>query len=73
MTTGGVNELIPLGDLLIGVEASRFVALRNIDEARRIYAYRSLTEVREFTDKDELSDDEVLPGFSTPVADLFEL
>ena len=41
-------------------------------EAQRIYAYRSLTEVREFTDDDELSDDELLPGFSTPVAELFE-
>ena len=42
-------------------------------EAQRIYAYRSLTEVQEFTEKDELSGDEVLPGFSAPVAELFEI
>jgi len=39
---------------------------------KTIYAYRSLTDVREFTEKDTLTGDEVLPGFSVPVADLFE-
>jgi Uma2 family endonuclease len=39
---------------------------------KTIYAYRSLTDVREFTEKDTLTGDEVLPGFSVLVADLFE-
>ena len=37
-----------------------------------VYAYRSLTDVREFTAADTLTGDEVLPGFSVPVASLFE-
>ncbi|MCK6626096.1 MAG: Uma2 family endonuclease [Anaerolineae bacterium] len=41
-------------------------------QARCVYAYRSLTEVREFTENDELLGDEVLPGFSEKVARLFE-
>lgn len=41
-------------------------------EARIVYAYRSLTDVREFTDSETLIGDDVLPGFSVPVADLFE-
>ncbi|MCS7289363.1 MAG: Uma2 family endonuclease [Roseiflexus sp.] len=41
-------------------------------QARRVYAYRSMTDVREFTDVDELPGDDVLPGFSVPVAALFE-
>ena len=41
-------------------------------EARCVYAYRSLTDVREFTEKDELPGDEVLPGFAVKVAQLFE-
>ncbi|HSB71108.1 MAG TPA: Uma2 family endonuclease [Candidatus Methylomirabilis sp.] len=40
--------------------------------ARTIYAYRSLTGLREFTANDLLSGDEILPGFSVPVARLFE-
>ncbi|MCS6941107.1 MAG: Uma2 family endonuclease, partial [Roseiflexus sp.] len=40
--------------------------------ARRVYAYRSMTDVREFTEADELPGDDVLPGFSVPVAALFE-
>ena len=40
---------------------------------RTVYAYRSLTDVREFTEADTLTGDEdVLPGFSMPVAKLFE-
>ncbi len=39
---------------------------------KTIYAYRSLTDVREFTEKDALTGDEVLPGFTVSVADLFE-
>jgi Uma2 family endonuclease len=40
--------------------------------AKTVYAYRSLTDVREFTKNDHLPGDEVLPGFSVKVADLFE-
>lgn len=40
--------------------------------ARTIFAYRSLTEVREYTEKDALTGDEVLPGFSVPVPSFFE-
>lgn len=40
--------------------------------SRTVYAYRSLTDVREFTEKDALPGDDVLPGFTVPVARLFE-
>ena len=39
---------------------------------KTVYAYRSLTDAREFTAADALTGDEVLPGFSVKVADLFE-
>jgi len=39
---------------------------------KTVYAYRSLTDVREFTENDALTGDEVLPGFSVKVAELFE-
>lgn len=39
--------------------------------AKTIYAYRSLTDVREFTEEDDLPGDDVLPGFSVPVTTLF--
>jgi Uma2 family endonuclease len=39
---------------------------------RTVFAYRSITDVREFTDRDELPGDDVLPGFAAPVAQLFE-
>lgn len=43
------------------------------DPATRIvYTYRSLTDVREFGEADTLTGDDVLPGFSVPVASLFE-
>ncbi len=42
-------------------------------QARMVYAYRSMTEVREFTEADELPGDDVLPGFSVKVAELFEI
>ncbi|MFN8453377.1 MAG: Uma2 family endonuclease [Anaerolineae bacterium] len=42
-------------------------------QARRIYVYRSMTEIREFTEDDELPGDDVLPGFSVKVAELFEI
>jgi len=41
-------------------------------ETRTVYAYRSLTDVREFGEADTLTGDDVLPGFSVPVASLFE-
>jgi Uma2 family endonuclease len=40
--------------------------------ARTVYAYRALTEVREFKETDLLPGDDILPGFSVPVANLFE-
>jgi Uma2 family endonuclease len=40
-------------------------------EARIVYAYRSLTNVTEFRDTDQLTAEDVLPGFSVPVAELF--
>jgi Uma2 family endonuclease len=39
--------------------------------ARTVFAYRSLTDVREFTENDALPGDDVLPGFSVAVASLF--
>ena len=39
---------------------------------RTIYAYRSLTDIREFTANDVLPGDDILPSFSVPVARLFE-
>jgi Uma2 family endonuclease len=39
--------------------------------ARAVFAYRSLTDVREFTEEDDLPGGDVLPGFSAPVAALF--
>lgn len=41
-------------------------------KVKSVYAYRSLTNVREFTKNDNLPGDDVLPGFSAKVAELFE-
>lgn len=41
-------------------------------ESHTVSAYRSLTDVREFTERDTLPGDDVLPGFSVPVSSLFE-
>jgi len=41
-------------------------------DARVVYAYRSLTDVREFKEGDNLIGDDVLPGFEVSVASLFE-
>ena len=41
-------------------------------ESRTVYAYRSMTDIREFAVNDELPGDDVLPGFSVKVAELFE-
>jgi Uma2 family endonuclease len=40
-------------------------------ERRYVLAYRSLLEVERFAEGDVLMDEEILPGFSLPVADLF--
>ena len=40
--------------------------------ARRVMVFRSLTDVRELTETDQLSGDDVLPGFAVGVATLFE-
>lgn len=40
--------------------------------SRTVYAYCSTTDVREFIEADALPGDDVLPGFSTEVASLFE-
>lgn len=40
-------------------------------ELRSLFAYRSLTEVERFEEGDVLRDEEILPGFSLPVADIF--
>jgi len=40
-------------------------------EHRCVLAYRSLLEVDRFEEGDLLRDDDILPGFSFPVADLF--
>jgi Uma2 family endonuclease len=42
-------------------------------EVNIVYAYRSLTDVREFTEEEELPGDDILPGFSVPVASLFDV
>ena len=49
----------------------RLVWVANIEE-RMVYAYRSLTDVHQFSEIDTLTGDEVLPGFSVTVANLFE-
>ena len=40
--------------------------------AQTVFAYRSLTDVRELSDGDSLPGDDVLPGFGVPVAAVFE-
>ena len=40
--------------------------------ARRVYIYRSLTDVRELIETGTLSGEDVLPGFTAPVTLLFE-
>ena len=41
-------------------------------QSRSVYAYRTLTDVREFSASDDLLGEDVLPGFSVKVAQLFE-
>ena len=40
--------------------------------ARSVYAYRALTDVREFLETDRLPGEDVLAGLEVPVASLFE-
>jgi Uma2 family endonuclease len=40
--------------------------------AQLVYAYRSLTEVREFGQADDVIAEDILPGFRLPVVTLFE-
>lgn len=40
---------------------------------RRVFAYRSLARVEVFEGEDVLRDEEILPGYSLPVAELFPL
>ncbi len=60
---GKLREYFAIGVRLVWVIDPR---------ARCVYAYQSLTDVREFTEEDELPGDDVLPGFSVKVAELFE-
>jgi Uma2 family endonuclease len=61
--TGKLREYFAIGVTLVWV----------IDPAaRRVYAYRAITDVREYAETDRLRADEVLPGFEIPVASLFE-
>jgi Uma2 family endonuclease len=41
-------------------------------KGRRVYAFRSITDVREFAGDEELPGNDVLPGFSLRVAEIFE-
>jgi hypothetical protein len=36
-----------------------------------VFAYRSLTEVRQFAGEEAVSDEEILPGFSLLLAEVF--
>ena len=38
---------------------------------RKVFAYRSLTDARQFGESDHLADEELLPGFSLPLSELF--
>ncbi|MBM4423616.1 MAG: Uma2 family endonuclease [Chloroflexi bacterium] len=40
--------------------------------SKTVFAYKSLTDVREFGEGDTLAANDVLPGFAAPVAALFE-
>jgi len=42
-------------------------------KARHAYAYRSVTDVKKFLLDDDLIAEDILPGFSMKVADLFEV
>ena len=41
-------------------------------KSRSVFAYRSLTDVNEFTENDDLPGEDVLPGFKVRVSILFE-
>jgi Uma2 family endonuclease len=52
-------------------EAGVIVVVIVDPEEHTVAAYRSLTDVREFQESDPLTIEDVLPGFSVPVAELF--
>jgi Uma2 family endonuclease len=58
-----VGEYLKIGVRLIWVADPKLQA---------VHAYRSLTDVRTFAGNDRLPGDDVLPGFSVDVAELFE-
>jgi Uma2 family endonuclease len=53
------------------LEAGVIVVLIVDPEERSVSTYRSMTDVREFKENDTLTIEDVLPGFSVPVAELF--
>src|SRR6202035_662933 len=60
--TAKIEEYLAAGVVVVWV----------VDPAlRKVLAYRSLTDVRQFSLGDALEDTEVLPGFSLPLAALF--
>lgn len=40
--------------------------------SRSVFVYRALTDVREYAATDSLPGEDILPGFSVPVHELFE-
>jgi Uma2 family endonuclease len=61
--TQKIREYLSIGVRLVWIVDPR---------TRRVYAYRTITDVREFTEADDLPGDDVLPGFAVRVAELFE-
>jgi Uma2 family endonuclease len=57
-----LREYFEIGVLLVWIADT---------DANMIYVYRSPTNVREFKEGDELPGDDVLPGFSVQVSELF--
>jgi Uma2 family endonuclease len=60
--TEKLREYFGIGVLLVWVVDPK---------GRRVYAFRSVTDVREFAGDDELPGDDVLPGFVLRVAEIF--
>ena len=62
-----------LADKLRGYFAAGVRLVWVVDpRARRVYAYRSLADLRELTETDTVSGEDVLHGFTAVVAALFE-
>lgn len=62
--TEKLQEYFSIGVRLVWVVSSKL---------RSVFAYRSLTDVRQFAENDVVTGDEVLPGFAVKVADLLEV